>query len=478
MRRASGAAGRTWRASGWSLLGATGALFFLACGGKQEIEPCADCNVMLISIDTLRASRLGFYGGPRPTSPGLDAIAAESVVFENAAACSYHTADSHASIFTATLPSVHEVTNASSREGNALAPGIQTLTEVLSASGFATAGFHGGGNVSAVYGFSRGFDLYQMTERMDDAAEWLARSEKRPFFLFAHTFHVHDPYTPAVESLAALGIQPRDDIEIDLGRLGGAAGGSSFREVRNRFWAGIDKQNAEHVAYALALYDAEILEVDRAITKLVRDVLRIAPRTVVIVTSDHGEEFGEHGQFLHESLFQEVLHVPLLIRFPDGPARRVPERVSLLDLAPTVLDVLGLGSPSTFQGRSLLPALAGKANFRRAQMAEMMLIAPAGEGVRPASSRLAAAAFLGNEKILFQRPTLPLELYDLSADPLEKRDLALAEPPRKQAAEASLRRLLEATDRFSALVPRGAAKTSMTLSPELEEQLRALGYLN
>lgn len=457
---------------------ATVLVLTMACGGKPPMESCEGCNVLLVSIDTLRASRLGCYGGPRPTSPGLDGIAAESILFENALACSYHTADSHASIFTSTLPSVHEVSNASSRIGNSLAPGIKTLAEVLLAAGYATAGFHGGGNVSPIYGFGRGFEHYRMTQQLDEATAWLSGMEKRPFFLFAHTFHTHDPYTPARESLAALGVTPRDDVEMNLESLKSAVGERPFPALRDQFWASIDKQDPEKVAYALALYDAEILEVDRMITKLVREVLRIAPRTIVIITSDHGEEFGEHGHFLHDSLFQEVLHVPLIVRYPERTVRRVPDRVSMLDLAPTILDFLRIPSPPTFQGRSLLPALAGDAGFRRFLVAEKMLITAAGEGLRPAIRRWAAAAFLGDEKVLFQKPPLPLELYDLRADPLEKHDLALLDKPRRDAAEASLRRLLDATDRFSALVPREASGTVVTLSPELEEQLRALGYLN
>ena len=450
----------------------------MACGGRPQSEPCDGCNVLLVSIDTLRASRLGCYGGPRPTSPGLDAIAAESILFENASACSYNTADSHASIFSSTLPSVHEVSNASSRIGNSLAPGIKTLTEVLSAAGYATAGFHGGGNVSPIFGFGRGFERYQMTKELDDATTWLAGLEKRPFFLFAHTFHTHDPYTPARESLEALGVKPRDDIEIDLELLKNASGGGPFLPLREQFWASIDKQDPEEVAYALALYDAEILEVDRMITKLVREVLRIAPRTLVIITSDHGEEFGEHGRFLHDSLFQEVLHVPLIVRYPEREVRRVPDRVSLLDLAPTILDLVGVSPPPTFQGRTLLPALAGGASYPRFLVAEKMLVTAAGEGFRPAIRRWAAAAYLGDEKVLFQKPSLPLELYDLRVDPLEEHDLAPLDKSRRDAAEASLHRLLAATDQFSARVPRDASGTAVTLTPELEEQLRALGYLN
>jgi arylsulfatase A-like enzyme len=454
------------------------ALLVAACSGPSALEKCADCNVLLVSIDTLRASRLGCYGGPRPTSPGIDALAAESTLFANAAACSIHTADSHASIFTSTLPSVHEVTNAGSRTGFPLAPGIRTLAEVLSAAGFATAGFHGGGNVSEIYGFGRGFDRYQMTERLDDASDWVAGLEKRPFFLFAHTFHVHDPYTPTRASLAALGIEPRADVEIDLDRLGGAAGAASFREVRDRFWASIDQQDPEQAAYALALYDAEILEVDRMVSRLVREVLRIAPRTIVILTSDHGEEFGEHGRFLHESFYQEVLHVPLVIRYPGRPGRRVTERVSLLDLAPTVLDELGVPAPATFQGRSLGPALAGRANFPRLQVAERMSVEPAGEGLRPVAKRIAAAAYFGDEKAILQTADAAIELYDLAADPREERDLAPLDAVRRAAADAALRRLLAGSDRFSAAIPRGPEREAVTLSPELEEQLRALGYLN
>lgn len=457
----------------------------VGCKGESRSSPtranCEGCNVLLISIDTLRASRLGCYGGPRPTSPGIDALAAESTLFENASACSYHTADSHASIFTSTLPSVHEVTNAGSRSGYPLAPGISTLAEALSQAGYATAGFHGGGNVSAIYGFDRGFERYELTENLDDASRWVETLDRRPFFLFAHTFHVHDPYTPRIETLAALGIERRDDVEIELTRLEhGSAGETSlsFRQIRDRFWASIHRDDPEHVAYALALYDAEILEVDAMVTRLVRKVLRLAPNTMVILTSDHGEEFGEHGRFLHESLFQEVLHVPLIVRFPDRPARRIAERVSLLDLSPTILDEVGVAAPATFQGRSLVPSLAGRAGFPRFQLAERMALDAAPSGGRPVARRLDAAAFIGQEKVIRQEGKAAVEVYDLGSDPRERRDLAMGDALRQAAAENALQRILEATDRFSKLVPRSSSRSAVPLSPELEEQLRALGYLN
>jgi len=461
---------------GWSLPALL--LFGLGCGERADELSCSDCNLVLVSIDTLRADRLGCYGGPRPTSPGLDALAGESLLFENALAGSYHTADSHASIFTATAPSVHEVSNASTRVGTQLAPGLATLAEAVASRGFATAGFHGGGNVSPVFGFGRGFDTYRMTTDLGEGVAWARAQSGRRFFVFLHTFHTHDPYTPAPESLRALGVEPRGDVESNLARLKATVGDRPFPALRDLFWGGIDESKPEDVAYAMALYDAEILEVDRLVAQAVREILSVAPRTLVVITSDHGEEFGEHGKFLHDSLFQEVLHVPLLIRHPARMGRRVAERVSLIDLAPTLLDLLGVEIPPTFQGRSFAPALAGGEKFRRSLIAEKMLIVDRGDGVRPTIRRRAAAAILGDEKVLFRSPREGLELYDLAQDPGERSNLAATQPARLAAARAGLDRILAGNDRFASLVPRGPGSNAVEIPRELEEQLRALGYLN
>ena len=453
----------------------------LTGGCREPIQTldCSDCNLVLVSIDTLRADRLGVYGNSRPVTPAIDALAGNSIVFEQAVSGTYHTAESHATIFTSTLPSVHEVSNASARVGNSLDPGLATLAEALAAKGLSTIGFHGGGNVSPVFGFAHGFDRYEQSRDLSAAAEWIAdHPDNERFFLFLHTYHVHDPYTPSPQSLTRLGITPRTDIVFDRDLLERETDGKGFGELRDRFWSQFDRSNSEDTAYALQLYEAEILEVDQLIGQLVDDLLERSPRTIVVITSDHGEEFGEHGKFLHDSLYQEVLHVPLLIHHPAGIRRRIADYVSLLDLSPTLLELLDVPVPRTFQGRSWKAALENGSEIRRPVIAEKMLLEEIEGQVRPAARRYEAAGIFDRLKVHYRPGSQAVHLFDLGVDRSESDDLAATQSKLREAQLDHLTRVLVASDSFARLVPRKAVTREFVLPPELDRQLRALGYLN
>jgi len=451
----------------------------VGCRSEPHSLDCGDCNLLLVSIDTLRADRLGCYGGPRPTSPALDALAAESILFEHAVSASYLTAESHASIFTSSLPSVHEISNASAMVGNSLAPGLVTMAEALAAAGLRTEGFHGGGNVASIFGFGRGFDRYQVAHDLADAASWIRHeSGGRRFFLFLHTYHVHDPYTPRVESLRRLGIEPREDVEIEHSALEREAGDGGFAAIRDRFWSQIDRDDPADVAYALALYDAEILEVDELVGGLVRDVLEAAPRTLVVITSDHGEAFGEHGRFLHDSLYEEAVHVPLILRHPHRRASRISGTFSQLDLAPTLLDLLDVPRPVSFQGRSQRAFLESGGPIERPAIAEKMLLEKLEGESRPRVTRYEASGTFGPLKVHLRSASRVVQLYDLAEDPRERIDLAAERTELRDRALADLERVLAASDTFARQFPRDALPRDFQLPPELARQLRALGYLN
>lgn len=476
------AAGSAVSGLAWALF--LGLALLVGCGGATDSggeppEPVSDpfacdgCSVLLISVDTLRADRLGSYGNPRQPSPNIDRLADEGALFERAYAASYHTADSHMSMFTSLYPSVHLVRNASGRTGRRLDEGLVTLTQELARAGYATAGFHGGGNVLPLYGFGRGFDLYDLAEGVDPALEWLSgRPAERPFFLFFHTYHVHDPYTPDPELAESYDPGYRGKIVSDEKRLAELAGDGGFRERRDAFWSPVDPEDPADLAHLLALYDAEIHEVDREIGRLLAAVEALDPPVLVILTSDHGEAFYEHGRFLHNDLYDEVLRVPLIMRHPERrERRRVASPVSLIDLAPTVLDIVGLEAPEQFQGRSLLPVLSGD-RVPEAVLSEKVKRPPT--SLEPAARRYSHYAVVRGDLKLLVHPRP--ELYDLAADPGESEDLSADRELLRPIATYG-RDLFHDNDELRRSLGVSAGGDGETLDREARDQLKALGYL-
>jgi arylsulfatase A-like enzyme len=432
-------------------------------------------DIILISIDTLRADHLNTWGYARDTSPRIAAFARNAIVFEQAWSQSPKTAASHMSLFTGLQPEVHGVGNPGpSREVTRLSDGIPTLTETLRAAGYRTHGVHGGGNVRDAFGFARGFESYVDDPRR---SEWprLAREvverhgdSGEPLFLFVHTYAVHAPYTPPVAQARRFvdpGYAGRIVASPDPDALG------AWHQRSEAFWKNVDPESAADRRHLADLYDAGIAAMDADLGGFLewlaaRESWR---RTLLVLLSDHGEEFGEHGEFEHKSLHGEVLHVPLVLRFPDDlPAHRprhVSQVVRLIDVLPSLLDYLGLPLPSHVEGRSLLPLLRGE------PQPEPEVWSQVGARERPGAVR-AEALRVGDWKLI--RGPRGTRLYRLSDDPGEQRDLASSEPAR--AAELSAR--LDALERDAARLRESfAAPQHGVLDPETERQLEALGYL-
>jgi len=449
---------------GWMLLAA-----LVGCGADhQRSEPSA-LNVVLISLDTLAADHLGLYGYARDTSPHLDRYAKNAIVFENAYSTAPKTPESHMSMFTSLYPSVHRVfTIDDPSKLNVLDPKIRTLAEILKHNGYTTVGFHGGGYVAGQLGFSRGFDSYRRGSQRT-AEEWLWKNAaKNKFFLFYHTYHVHDPYTPKPPYDRRFDPDYDGPIVHDRDALRALAGSTEWVDYSATFWKTVDKSDPAAVAHVVALYDGAIAELDAELIELLDAIDRYAPETIVIILSDHGEEFGQHGKFTHQQLYREVLHVPLIIRHPDHPGgERIDARVSLIDLAPTILALLSIPSDAQFQGRSLFGRTGGVA------------------AARPVFSEFP----LGGELALIDRDRKWMhtqereELYDLREDPDERRDLlrvgtagASDQPPpaleklREEAARVT-------RDNASLRVRLGVQESTEAPAPAVLEQLRALGYL-
>jgi len=449
-RRALGAAVR---------VGALLALLPLAgCGG----DPPAARSLVLVSLDTLRADRLGVYGYPRDTSPHLDAFAGEAFVFENAQSAGNATVGAHHALFQS-RPASRAIAD------KARAP---TLAAILRERGFRTAGFTDGGTMSRAMGFARGFERFDdrnhgLAESLPEALAWIdeVADGPAPFYLFLHCFDVHLPYDPPPPYDARFGPPYR-------GPMDGPATLSLLRGVRGLFGEGrdgpVELSDADRER-AGALYDGEIAKTDALLAGLLErlDASDLAGDTLVVVLSDHGEEFWDHGSVLHShTLYQELLRVPLLIRVPvwSDSGRRIAQRVSMLDVLPTLLELLGVPAPAGLRGRSLVPLL----REAEALPAEGLL----SEGYPFGRNQQSLVA--GRFKLIRSLPTGRVELYDLEADPAERNDLARERP-------ALVRRMLAYLERELPPLARPSGDPLARpeeLDADTLQRLRELGYLD
>jgi arylsulfatase A-like enzyme len=337
-------------------------------------RPPSRRSVVLISVDTLRPDRLSLYGHRRETTPKLDARAARgAVVFERAVAAAPWTLPSHASIFTGLDAERHGV-----NQGRGLPPSLLTLADVLRGAGYATRAVTAGGFVHQQYGFADGFDVYSsFSERMgfaDELESGVARAKAalklvgdRDFFLFFHTYAVHNPFRPRQPYLERLtGRTTRTVVDVELIQ---PVADDGFL-ARRALFATADGKRIEAPAdglheLAIDLYDSGIAYADERLDDLLAaiDDLGLGARTLVVLTSDHGELFGEHGLVNHVSLYDENVLVPLVVFDPGrGPGvRRVRRQVRSVDLLPTLLELLGLPSPAGLDGRSFASMLGGDA---------------------------------------------------------------------------------------------------------------------
>ncbi len=429
------------------------------CSRRREARP----NIVLITLDTTRVDHLGCYGYERSTSPALDALAAESVLYRRAMATSSWTLPSHASLFTGKLTTSHgarydpggplrlkdaipgpESWNRYRARG--LSEGETTLAGILGEAGYATGSVVAGPWMKRAFGLDAGFDFYDDQEIStvngrkaasvtDSAARWLEQVGDREFFLFLNYYDPHGPLTPPPE-LARQFLPPGTRLEpgkrLTMGQM-------------------------------LGLYDAEILYMDRHIGRLINGLKEqgIYDETWIFVTADHGELFGEHGRFGHGNyLYQQEIHIPMMVKHPRGehPPGESDELVGLADVLPWICRRLELPVPGMIQGKA--PGEEG-----RTVIAETY---PLPSSAYSGSWR---ALFEDEYKLLWNSESSP-RLFDLGRDPGEENDLAPSEPARTAAMLARL-------NDFLAGLPRpGDAGSARELDKETSEALEALGYVN
>ncbi len=415
-------------------------------------------NILIYLVDTLRKDHLGCYGYPRPVSPRLDAFAAGAVVFENAIGQSSWTRASVASLFTGLWPGTHGAIGRRDR----LAPEAVTLAEVLSAAGYRSGGFISNANVDRRLGFGQGFEVYETERGRSDVLNepvfaWLESvGPEEPFFLYVHSKDPHDSYAPPPAYLRRLApAAERFFLENIAGK------------PRRQEWP----SDEETIGHLLALYDGEIAANDASFGELLDylDARGLLDPTLVVFVSDHGEEFFDHGGWNHgKNLHAETLDVPLVVKLPGQRApRRVATPVQHIDLLPTVLEYLGLPASPEAEGRSFLALAAGADP------------APGGPAP-PAFSHLhldgpVYASIVDGEWKLIQRrvegkPAYN-RLYRWTVDPRETEELSPTMPIRTAVLSAKLEERLAGSD--GRIEPQ-----AIELDPDLERELRALGYLN
>jgi len=417
-------------------------------------------NVLLISIDTLRSDMLGCYGYDRPTSPNLDRLAAEGALFLDVTSTSPWTLPSHASLLTGLYPTHHGLKS----HDRKLPESITTWAEVLTEHGFRTAAIVNSHYVGRRYGFDRGFAEFSHVrenpggwrpshvERL--AIQWLKVPQERPFFLFLHFYDVHSDYAVQPEYREAF-VRP----------YAGPVDGST--EQLKRFRQGKFPLDAEDTAHLVDLYVASIRQMDDGIGRIlgVLEERGLADDTLVIVTSDHGEEFLEHGGVLHgRTQFQEVMRIPLVFRGPGVEAGlRVETPLSLADVMPTALAALGVGDAPLADGVDASPLLRGRS------MAELNGRVIFGEADHNNEQNdITRSVRYQKFKLTYNRLTDAKTLYDLESDPTETEDVQSQHTYLVDLLRERLQPTLEASAQGEMLP---------SLTAEQIEMLGALGYL-
>jgi arylsulfatase A-like enzyme len=443
-------------------------------------------SILLISIDTLRVDHLGIYGYPRPTDPGLAKLAAQCTVFTEAYTTIPLTVPGHASLMSSRFPrELGVLNNRHNYPAGGEAPPL--LAELLRQAGYHTAAVVASGVLTASTGLGRGFETYdepdpavrpvrRSADQVNAVATALLEQQRGPLFLFVHYYDPHDPYE-FPDRLGEL-LPADDDLAEILARRGLAK--VEYHQVLNQKRGGPVVADGQNVTLhdMVGRYDASVRYAADHAAELIRlwDSTSRGAGSLVIVTSDHGEGLGQHGFWSHGmNLYDEALRIPLLVKWPDGfgAGRRVAATVSILDLAPTVLELAGLPIPEKVRGRALRPLLRTDRPLGHGQVvAQRMRYLHSGRppGVRNWRFGDGYAVLSGTYKYIQESEASPA-LFDRSDDPREERNLAGTRP----GVEKKLGRFLAD---WLAAFPDGSASGPVRVDEEREQMLRSLGYVD
>lgn len=423
---------------GFLAIALAGILFFFKGhfrSGLKSAGSYKDYNVLLITMDTTRADHLPMYGYKNVKTPNLDRLASDSFVFEDAFSQVPLTLPSHTSIMTGRLPIGHGVRD---NAGFFLDPGEITLAEELKGLGYSTAAFVSAFVLDSKWQLDQGFDLYydnfnlaqfqdvnpgDIQRRAEDteieASHWLDTNKDHKFFAWVHYYDPHEPYDPPEPYTSEYPDKP---------------------------------------------YDGEIAYTDEYVGKLLTklDELKVSDKTIVLIAADHGESLGEHNEATHAMfVYNTTQHVPLLIHVPGSSGGRVKGIVRLVDMMPTVLELLGVKVPSSVQGKSLYSMMGGKEDLRRSAYSESVY-AELHYGWSPLES-------LTTQQYRYIKAPHP-ELYDRINDPGETKNLITEKSSIANVLKDQLQEIVATNSRKNLSGP-------VKMDPETEEKLKALGYI-
>ncbi len=446
---------------------------FTGCHPNQK-PPESALNVILILLDTVRVDKLGCYNSNAMLTPEIDRFAENSVVFKNAFSHAPWTLPSVASIFTSQYPEIH---GAGGRLGqfHKLSGNATTLADVFKTNGWTTGTITNVPFLGPEFGMDRGFQSVDSFTPKNDLAirdakattaateEWLSRHTESRFFLFVHYFDAHLIYNPPPkyrEKFAA----PEDKHTTDY-IFGSIDDMKMFRK-------GLIHLDTGTISRLESLYNGEIAYLDNNIRHLLNYLksTNLWTNSIIILTSDHGEEFNDHGNFEHgHTVFDELLHIPLIVHFPEQflrksgirSAQTIQSTVRHVDIGPTLCDAVGIQIPGSFMGKSFLPLLTRKQASHRPVFSQGNMWGPEKFSWRKHPFKLIYAP---KAKPVFQ-------LYDIVSDPREKNNLAETDVSTRREMESDLLALISYYD----------TKKTIGESPSLDraetERLRSLGYI-
>ncbi|MBN2715349.1 MAG: sulfatase [Deltaproteobacteria bacterium] len=437
-------------------------------------------NVVVLLVDTLRADKLKSYGNRRVKTNGMDAFVTESVLFENCQSNSNWTKPSCASVLTGLHPDSHKARGHSST----LNKSVKMVSEMFREKGFQTAAFVANGYLATEFGFNRGWNKYVNYIRENknsdaenvfrDALKFIDDAKDTPFLAYIQTIDPHVPYDPPAEDLKLYDARPYE------GPVSPRSTGNLLEEYKRK-QVTLNSRDKRHLE---ALYDGEVTYHDRQFSKFISDLKKrgVLDDTLFVVCADHGEEFFEHESVGHgHTLYQELLHVPLIVRAPGLVPRnaRVTAKASLSDIVPTVLDGTGTERPAEVEGRSLIAEANGDtANPFDASFSSFFSEAD--------ERNLQWAVRKGDWKLKMKGPVITY-LFNLKDDPEEKVDVDERYPLARRAMRIALGQFIGAPDKSKwmngqiqadvVVKPEAKEEKNENIPEELKEQLRQLGYM-
>lgn len=445
--------------------------------------------IILVSLDTVRADAVSGFGAKDSQTPALLQFGKEGIRFTTAISASHFTSASHATLLTGYSPYVHG-TAMTATKSSAIPPSMPTLGTILQKAGYYTAGFTDAGQMTADAGFHRGFDMFKseasgIVEKLPDIRQFIQNCKDRPFFLFVHSYRAHEPYRPAARTVTEL---LRDYHGVFAEGVREAAkvspsGGLEPGETQKKIMALLSYTKATTDAeksYFRRIYDSGVAGADDEVAELFKLLkeTNVYDRSLIIVTSDHGEAFFEHGNVSHRDIYDECIRVPLIFRLPGArhAGKVVEATFPAVNLAPTALELLNVVHGLEFEGKSIARGIESGAIEEEPAHIQWRMHRddriPQGFGVRTRNAKL-TEKFIpvsGNE------PRVESNFFDLVSDPGEKSDLYASTPEKARELKELLQNARPGWQSArKKYLPNGAKVVN--LDEDTVGQLQAIGYV-